>query len=459
MREVFDYFINEDAYEDIDLQGALSRLSKAVGCETMSECPKEGAFGTLHELMKENYPLVMKNGSFELLRNSVLITISGEDSGLLPALFMSHQDVVPVAPGTEKDWKYPPFSGEVAEGYIWGRGTQDIKVQVFGLLEAVEYLLSKGVRFKRTFYLAFGDDEETNNTGAKMIAELLEKRGVRLEFLLDEGGNSAKDGANFGAPGTDISTICLMEKGYADLELFVESSGGHSANPFGGTSLSILAKAISNVCDNPFPPRMNPLLLTAFRELRENITEEPFRTFAENNFSDEEALAECCLKNKELFPYVTTTIAPTMIEGGSSACNVMPQNMRAVINFRLAEGTTPEEVMEHCKGVINDERVQLRYLQSNAASIVSRTVSFGYETLKSTLESFFSNVKFVPLAITGGTDARQYENICDVCLRYSPFFVPEEDAGGVHGTNERMSIRSFAQGIRVLVRFMERTLL
>lgn len=459
MRDIFDYFINEDAYGDVDVCGALSRLSKAVRCETISDYPKEGSFEELHEIIRENYPFVMKNGSCEILRNSMLITINGTDPNLLPALFMSHLDVVPIAEGTEKDWNYPPFSGEIAEGYIWGRGTQDIKVQVFGVLEAVEYLLSKGAVFKRTVYLAFGDDEETNNTGAKMIADLLEERGVRLEFLLDEGGGTVKDGANFGAPGTDISNICLMEKGYADLELFVESKGGHSSNPFGGTSLAILSKAISNICDNPFPAKANPILLKAFGELKEDITREPFRTFAENDFSDKDALAKACLQSRELFPYVTTTIAPTMIEGSSSACNVMPQNMRAVINFRMDAETTPEQVMEHCKNVICDERVHLRFLQSNPASIVSRTESFGYETLKSTLEMFFGDVKFIPLAVTGATDARQYENICDVCLRFSPFFVSEEDASGMHGTNERMSVRSFAHGIRVLIRFMERTLM
>lgn len=458
MEDIFSCFINEDAYPDLDADGAVGRLSEAVRCETLSAAPAEGAFERIHRIIRTGYPHVMAAGTFETVRNSVLITIPGTDSSLKPALFMSHLDVVPVVGGTEDDWRYDPFSGAVAEGYIWGRGTEDIKQQVFGCLEAAEYLLSKGFRPERTLLLAFGDDEETYNDGSKMISDLLKSRGVTLEFLLDEGGGKLKDGACFGAPGVAVSDINLMEKGYADLELSVESRGGHSSRPFGGTSLGILSCAIADICRNPFPTEAGTLLLRAFEELKDAITAEPVRSIMADGNPDPERLAEYCAGNEDLFPFTTTTVAPTVIEGGSSACNVMPQNMRAVINFRLAENCTPEDVMAHCRSVVGDDRVRMHFLQSNPPSIVSDSESFGYRNLTESLNGFYENVRFIPMATAGATDARNYEQICGVCLRCSPFFIPEEDIGGVHGTNERMSIRSYIQGIRVLIRMMENTL-
>ena len=458
MNSIFDFFINEDRYPNFDSQGAVARLSSAIRCETITSSPKDGSFEKLHRIIEEGFPAIMSAGSVEILRNSLLIEIKGSNLALKPALFMSHLDVVPIVSGTEKDWTFPPFSGAVEEGYIWGRGTEDIKQQVFGSLEAFEYLLEHGKKPLRTVYFAFGDDEETFNEGSRMIANVLESRGISLEFLLDEGGGKVYDAADFGAPGVMISDINLMEKGYADLELSVESCGGHSSNPFGGTSLEILSAAINAVCSNPFPVRMNSILMRTFNDLKDYITEEPLKSYMSAEKPDENVIAEYCFGVKELFPYVTTTIAPTMIEGGSQACNVMPQNMRAVINFRIAEGVTPEEIMEHCREVINDERVNLKFLQSNSPSQVSDADSFAYSKLVESLRCFYRDIHFVPLVSAGATDARSYENICNVCLRCSPFIIPNEDESGVHGTNERLLIRSYIQGIRVLIDIMEHTL-
>ena len=166
MKAVSDFFARETDYPDFDREGAVARLSQAIQCNTVNYADHSltdyGEFDKLHALMYAGYPHVMAAGSFERIgHHAVLITIPGTDPSLRPSLYMSHQDVVPVVEGTEQDWTYPAFSGAVVEGYIWGRGTLDIKNQVFGILEAAEYLLAHGRTFARTAYLAFGDDEET----------------------------------------------------------------------------------------------------------------------------------------------------------------------------------------------------------------------------------------------------------------------------------------------------------
>ena len=460
MNPVFSYFNNENLYPDLDVDTAVSHLSDAIRCRTVNyEDHSRTAFSEfdrLQALMQNSFPSVMAHGQFELIGHAVLVTIPGSDPSLLPCLYMSHQDVVPVVAGTEQDWTWDAFSGAVEDGYIWGRGTLDIKEMVFGILEAAEYLLSRGQRFRRTAYLAFGDDEETLNLGALAVAETLKNRGVRLEFVLDEGSCKLEDGACFGAPGLPIGLIELMEKGYADLELSVESRGGHSNRPFGGSSLEHLARAITAVADHPFPCRLPEPMIGTFEALSSYITEEPFRELVRDVRRNADAIASACAERPETFSFVTTTIAPTMIEGGSAACNVLPQNMRAVINFRLNEGDSIDAVMEHCRAAINNPKVKLRYLQANDPSTTARIDGFGYKKLCEAMSQFYPEVVFVPSMTVGATDAHQYERICDTCLRCSPFLTEPEDVRlGMHGTNERLPIRSYAQGIRVLIRLME----
>ncbi len=463
MRSIDTFFDCESDYPDLDGQGAAERLSRAIQCKTINcadhSLTDYAPFDQLHALIRASYPHVMAAGTMEVLgQRSLLITLPGSDSGLRPCLFMSHQDVVPVVEGTEEDWTYPAFSGAIAQGYIWGRGTLDIKNQVFGCLEAAEYLLSHGQSFRRTVYLAFGDDEETLNLGAKTIAETLQSRGVQLEFVLDEGSCTIESGDAYGAPGTYIAPVELMEKGYADLELTVRSPGGHSSRPFGGTSLGRISQAIARIVEHPFPVRLTPVMAGAFRAIAPYVTEEPLKTLVQDVDQNADAIARYCYETRALFPFVTTTIAPTVIRGSSAACNVMPQDMSAVVNFRIAEGETAEQVLSHVRQAVADERVELRFLQANDPSATARSDGYGYARLVETMGRYFRDVVFLPSLTAGATDAHCYEIICDTCLRYSPFMAsPEDAARGVHGTDERISVRAYTQGIRALIRLMEHT--
>ena len=456
----FDHFINEDLYPDLDREGAVQRLSKAIQCVTLNrdlERDSDDQFERLQDVMREGFPNVMSRGKFELVGRSVLITIEGSDPSLRPCLYTSHQDVVPLVRGTEDDWKYPAFSGEIAEGAIWGRGTLDIKNMVFGILEAAEYLLSKGARFKRTAYLAFGDDEETVGSGAQDISDTLKSRGVQLEFVMDEGSGSITDAAMFGAPGTYMTSVDLMEKGYADVGVYVENEGGHSSRPFGGSSLEHIARGITQITDHPFPIMLPDPIKAALGALKPFITEEPLRTLVTDIDGNAGEIAKLMSQNAETFPFITTTIAPTMIEGGSGAANVLPQNMSAVINFRLNQGTTVDALLEHCRDAVTDSEVEIRLVQGNDPSAVSRSDGYGFEKLSETAAEFFTDVVVIPFMTAGATDARRYEQICDTCMRFSPFMAEDEDLStGVHGTNEHITVRSYIHGIRMLIRMMER---
>ena len=249
-----------------------------------------------------------------------------------------------------------------------------------------------------------------------------------------------------------------MEKGYADLELTVRSPGGHSSRPFGGTSLGRISQAIARIVEHPFSVRLTPVMAGAFRAIAPYVTEEPLKTLVQDVDQNADAIAQYCYETRALFPFVTTTIAPTVIRGSSAACNVMPQDMSAVVNFRIAEGETAEQVLSHVRQAVADESVELRFLQANDPSATARSDGYGYARLVETMRRYFRDVVFLPSLTAGATDAHCYEIVCDTCLRYSPFLAsPEDAARGVHGTDERISVRAYTQGIRALIRLMEHT--
>ena len=177
--------------EDID--PACEHLARAIRCRTISSSEGDmdmAPFLELHRELEEMYPLVHKHLTREVVNEgSLLYHWKGADPAAKPVLFMGHIDVVPVEAGTESDWTHDAFSGVIEDGYVWGRGAMDIKVQVITVLDAVERLLGEGFAPRTDIYLAFGHDEEPGGReGAAKVAELLRERGVRFEFLMDEGG-------------------------------------------------------------------------------------------------------------------------------------------------------------------------------------------------------------------------------------------------------------------------------
>ena len=174
---------------------------------------------------------------------SLLIYVKGSDTSLQPYLLAGHLDVVPV---DEACWKVPPFSGLLKDGYVHGRGAIDIKCIVMGVMEALEILLQIGFKPKRSFYIAFGHDEEVlGEDGAGHIAQTLRSRGVsQLAFVLDEGLAIIKKAV----PGVEksVAMVGVTEKGFANVKLEVElDDAGHSSMPPDDTAITILSKALS----------------------------------------------------------------------------------------------------------------------------------------------------------------------------------------------------------------------
>ena len=200
----------------LDKNKIAQNLSKMIQIDTV-KTDKLTQYEEFQKLLENLYPNIYDKGEKVIINGSLLIKIKGKNSTLKPMLVMSHTDVVEA----DGEWKYPAFSGEIAEGCVWGRGTVDTKGSLCAFFEATEDLLKEGFIPESDLYLASSIDEETMGEGAKSTVEYLKNNGVELGIVLDEGG-AIVESPMVGLTGW-YAMLGIMEKGQANVEFIAKS--------------------------------------------------------------------------------------------------------------------------------------------------------------------------------------------------------------------------------------------
>ena len=437
---------------ELDAEAHAKRLSGAIRFPTVSPVDEADrdpeAFRELHRFLEKNFPRVHQAMSRTAINElSLLYRWPGVDTSLTPALLAAHLDVVPVEPGTAVDWKYPPYSGAIAEGAVWGRGALDDKLNVIAQLEAVEALLSAGFTPRRTLYFAFGHDEEVGGAqGAGAIASLLAERGEELAFVLDEGGALVRDVV----PGfsSEIAMVGVAEKGYVSFELIARESGGHSSMPKRESAVVLLVRAVDRLNSERLPGRITPVMRASLEALG---AESPFwaRLVLANLWLFEPLVLAGGSRVPTLDAMLRTTTAPTMLSAGVKD-NVIPAIARAVVNFRILPGETSADIRRHIVSTIDDDRIEVELFskKSREASSVSHLGGPAWNVLARTIRSVFSDTLVSPYLVVGGTDARHYLGLTRNVYRFSPIQMSQDDRMRLHGTNERIMIEDYLQAVR-----------
>ncbi|MBK9150068.1 MAG: M20/M25/M40 family metallo-hydrolase [Saprospiraceae bacterium] len=395
------------------------------------------------EFVRNTYPEVHKNLSLEMINEfALLYKWEGTDSSLKPALLMGHYDVVPVIQGTEQYWENPPFSGNVKDDFIYGRGAMDDKTTVIAILEALEYLVAKGYKPRRSYYIAFGHDEEVlGRYGAASIAKKLQEREISLEFVVDEGGIIKTDG--MAGLSKAVALVGVAEKGYVTLQLTATGEGGHSSMPPPQTSIGMLAEAIDRLQKRPFKAGLGG----ATGYMLDYIAPEmPFmkRLAMSNTWITGGILQSSFAQSNSGNAMIRTTIAPTILDAGIKE-NVLPVDAIAKINFRILPGNSVEEVIAHVRKAINNDKINIEIVGNSGTepSMVSDTASVGFRLLHRTIKELFPEVLVAPYLVVGATDSRYFTGLTSSIYRFMPIRLSDEDLKRVHGTNERIHKNDF----------------
>ena len=450
-------------FVDIDGKSVAERLGLTVQFKTIALPDHEKIDGNtflgLHRMLQTLYPQLHAKLTQEVINHySLLYTWEGKNPELKPIMLIGHLDVVPADESEGSGWSHPPFSGELIDGCVWGRGTLDDKNSVIGICEAVEYLLKQGYQPERTIYLGFGHDEEIGGAhGATEIAARLESRGVELGCLLDEGGSVLESFL----PGVDTpaAMIGISEKGYMSLKLTVEVDGGHSSMPAQETAIGILSMAIAKLELSPMPARLE-VIEFMMSYLGSAL---PFfqRMLFANTWLFGGILKKELVKSNLMNASIRTTTAPTIINAGNKD-NVLPSKAEAVVNFRILPGDDLRSVYEMVLERIDDERVKVTPYTGETLSDagwdpspVADVDSVYFLLLARLASEAFPGAMTAPYLVLGGTDARRYGSVTRNAFRFAPVLMSKADLQSVHGINEKLSFEECSRMVGFYIAYIK----
>lgn len=421
---------------------ALSHFSRAIGYKTVSY-GDPAKFDSVQFLgfrafLAATYPRMHALMDLQVMEGySLWFTWHGQDTAANPVVLMAHQDVVPVEDITRAQWTADPFAGTVRDGYVWGRGATDDKINLISICEAAEKLLSQGFVPARTVHILFGHDEEIGGKGARAIAKMMEAKGLTADLLLDEGGIITREKL----PGMSkpVALLGTAEKGYLSLVLTAQAQGGHSSMPEKETAVDVLSKAIVTLRNNPFPARFTEPVEGLMQAVGPQMPFVQRMAFA-NPWLFKGLIARSYEQSGSGNALLHTTLVPTIIEGGVKD-NVVPTQVKATVNLRLLPGDSVDRIVEKVKDIINDPRVSVEKHNGAIAeaSPVTSAKSFGFQKVEAILRKSYPGIVTSPFLMIGATDSRHFGKVSSNIIKFSPMVDPI----GFHGIDERVSIESF----------------
>ena len=411
------------------------KLAKMVRFETVSEQgnPQIEKFLDFHKLLEELFPLVHEKLEKTEIDGNLLYYWKGRSSAK-PIILMSHQDVVPA----EGEWEHDPFSGDIADGRVWGRGTADIKGNLMAFLQAVEEYLAEGYVPENDVYLASSCTEEWGGDGAPKIIAELKRRGVKPYMVCDEGGGIISE--PIGGIKGNFAMIGVFEKGQGRLRFTAKSTGGHASAPPKNSPIVRLAAFENHVeKHNPF----KRVLCKEVRAMFEALA--PYGSFPMKLLLGNVWLFGPLMKlampavSPQAAAMLQTTIAFTM-QSGSDAFNVLPSEATVGANLRYIPHQGMEESNATITKVAEKFGLETEVVNAEDFSPPVDITGEGWKLMVSAVSRTFPGLPHSPYVMTGGTDCRFYQEICDNCFRFAPLIYGPDQLKGMHGINENLEI-------------------
>ncbi|GHH35909.1 M20/M25/M40 family metallo-hydrolase [Streptomyces candidus] len=374
-------------------------------------------------------------------RTNVVARIAGTDPSADALLVHGHLDVVPAEPA---DWSVHPFSGEVRDGVVWGRGAVDMKNMDAMVLSVVRAWARTGVRPRRDIVIAYTADEEASAIDG---ADFLVEEHAHLFEGCTEGVSESGAYTFHAGPGMEIYPIAAGERGTGWLKLTGYGTAGHGSKVNPANAVSRLAAAVARIGEHEWPVRLTPTVRACLRELaalHDLDTPDP-----DDPAFDVDALLNKLGHSARLVEATVRNSAnPTMLTGGYKV-NVIPGSATAHVDGRFLPGS--EEEFAATMDRLTGEYVDWEFHHRSPA-VEAPVDSPTYRQLARSVRKFAPEGRVVPYCMSGGTDAKQFARLGITGYGFSPLKLPEgfDYEALFHGVDERVPVEALHFGVRVL---------
>ncbi|MEO8025061.1 MAG: M20/M25/M40 family metallo-hydrolase [Bryobacteraceae bacterium] len=356
-------------------------------------------------------------------QTNLVVRLKGRDSSKKPLLLLNHFDVVPV---DRKAWSIDPFGALIKDGYIWGRGTLDMKgVGVMQLMAVVTMKRLGIVPPRDVVMFASADEESGGERGIKwMMANHMDE--IDAEYVLDEGGMGTRDMLS---PGKLMFGVAVGEKQMMWLKLRAKGTAGHGSQPIPDNANLILIRAIEKAMDISGAAKPNAVV--------EQMKKAAGGQFADNKFVN--AIQKNTISLTTLAAGVGSPLKP----------NVIPSNAEATLDCRLLPGVNGDEFMSEVKARINDRRVTVERMTEPVDAGASRSDTPLFAALRSAVVKHNPGAVVTPMLVPYGTDSVNLRKRGVVAYGFIPMVLDFKTLATMHSDEERIPVAEFYKGLRV----------
>ena len=371
------------------------------------------------------------------------VSDTAEIANRRPIILLNHMDVVT---SDASHWKVPPFSGEIKDGYIWGRGAQDMKDEGLAQLVVMVMLKREKVALDRDVIFLAVADEEVDGTGTDWFINHQRNLLENAEFLVNEGGENLLENGKVEYVGVDVG-----EKTTYWLHVVAHGRPGHGSRPNADSAPNRLVRALNRIIAYRTPLRVLPVVAEFLLDMAPY--EPPERAAEYRNVTkaiETKKFQDEVESDQSLNFLLRDTISLTMM-GGSEQTNVIPPEAWANLDVRILPGGDPKALLEAVRRVVDDPSVTVEPLNREfRVANYSGTDNAMYAAIKDVSGKYFPGTPVVPHITSGYTENQRYRPLGIVAYGFTPYTATDEEGNTEHGDDERIRVEEVRRGPQIL---------
>ena len=444
LKEFKSFYTDEEALE------YAKRLQKMIQCKTISV---EGSyddteFEKLRNVMTELFPTVHKKAEKMTFSDDCWIyKIKGADESR-NIMLMSHHDVVAVS----GEWEHEGFSGEIADGKIWGRGTVDTKTPLFAEFSALEELLNDGYIPPCNIWLGSSHNEEIGGNGIPLANEYFKENDIKFEVVLDEGG-ALIEPPLAGMSADKCGMVAVHEKGRIYLKCTATTGNAHASLTAGSkaTPVERMSSFINEIMTKDiFIRKLNPQVTAMFKHMA------PYLAFPMNMLLSNLWLFGGIIKkvmpkiNAQAGGLIGTTCTFNNIEGSTAS-----KICTAKAFLRPVDEEDFKKDLEAFKEIAKKYDITVEMTEDSEYHGPADMSKPQFDYTMKCIGEIFPQYPASPFILPAGTDARTLTDVCECVLRFAPIRLSAQQLGSVHAENENLDLDSIGNAVAFYKHFVK----